>query len=64
MKGDNLPNYFEKENHSYLVTTINKSITELRFSLYVTILRDLYSLNTFGSGVGIEMKGGCKKICK
>ena len=56
MSDRKLLNYFEKENNSYLVTT--KSIAEFRSSLYVTIYRDLYSLNTFWFGVGIEMKGG------
>jgi hypothetical protein len=50
--------YRVKDNHTNLVSTKTKSITELDYFLNNTILRDLYSLNSFWCSVGIEMKGG------
>ncbi|MDD4050243.1 MAG: hypothetical protein PHX47_04550 [Candidatus ainarchaeum sp.] len=48
--------YFEIE-HSYLVTTMAQSISELDYFLNNTILRDNLSLKTFSCGVNTTKLG-------
>lgn len=62
---EKMSNIFSKEsararNHTNLVRTKSKSIQEYRYSFRPIMIRDLYSLKTFGSSFGIEMKGGQK----
>ncbi|HJX51077.1 MAG TPA: hypothetical protein VJ438_06465 [Candidatus Nanoarchaeia archaeon] len=58
-------NLFSKEsaraNNTNLVRTKFKIIQEYRSSFHAIMIRDLYSLNTFWFGLGIEMKGGLIK---
>lgn len=49
-----------RANNTNFVRTKSKSIQEYRSSFRPIMIRDLYSLKTFGSGFGIEMKGGKK----
>jgi hypothetical protein len=61
MSDNKLFSYFEIEFYTNFVRTKSKSIQEYRSSFRPIMIRDLYSLKTFGSGFGIEMKGGHKK---
>jgi len=60
MSDKNSHDYFEKENNTNFVRTKVKGITRYRSSFHAIMIRDLYSLKTFGFGFGIEMKGGQK----
>jgi len=60
MQGDRIP-LFEIKIHTNLVRTKSKGIQEYGSPLHPIMIRDLYSLKTFGSGFGIEIKGGNKK---